>query len=67
MRVVAEGAGDEQIEAGIGGLAGGLDQIGPRDGAKLGADEDCRSLFTTGVRRTRSRPIAFFMLSVATW
>jgi hypothetical protein len=38
--VVVEGAGDEHVEAGVGGLAGGGDQVGAGDGAELGADED---------------------------
>ena len=38
--VVVEGAGDQHVEAGIAGLAGGGDQIGALDGAELRADED---------------------------
>jgi hypothetical protein len=33
--VVAEGAGDEDVEAGVAGLARGGDEVGPRDGAVL--------------------------------
>ena len=35
--VVAEGAGDQHVEAGVGGLARGGHQVGPRDGAELRA------------------------------
>ena len=38
--VVVEGAGDQHVEAGVAGLAGGGDQIGAGDGAELRADED---------------------------
>ena len=38
--IVAEGAGDQHVEAGVGGLARSGDQVGPRDGAELGPDED---------------------------
>ena len=38
--VVAEGAGDQHVEAGVGGLARSRDQVGPRDGAELRANED---------------------------
>ena len=40
VRLVVEGAGDEDIEVGIAGFARGGDEIGARDGAELGADED---------------------------
>ena len=40
VSVVAESAGDQHVEAGVGSLARGGDQIGPRDGAELRADED---------------------------
>ena len=40
VRFVIEGAGDENIEAGITRLAGGGDKVGALDGAELGADED---------------------------
>ena len=40
MRLEVEGAGDQHVETGIGGFAGGLDQIGPLHGAELGTDED---------------------------
>ena len=45
VRLVVEGAGDQHIEAGIAGLAGGGDQIGALDGAELRADEDGGALF----------------------
>ena len=38
--VVVEGAGDQHVEAGVARLARGGDEIGARDGAELGADED---------------------------
>ena len=38
--LVVEGAGDEDVEIGIAGFAGGGDEVGPGDGAELGADED---------------------------
>ena len=38
--VVVEGAGDEHVESGVGGLSGGGDQIGAGDCAKFGADEN---------------------------
>ena len=38
--VVVEGAGDEHVEAGVAGLAGGGDEVGAGDGAELRADED---------------------------
>ena len=40
VRLVVEGAGDQHIETGIAGLAGGGDQVGALDGAELRADED---------------------------
>ena len=42
MGVVVEGAGDQHIEAGIARLARGGDEVGTRDGAELGADQDRR-------------------------
>ena len=42
--LVVEGAGDQHVEAGVAGLAGGGDQVGARHGAELGADEDARAL-----------------------
>ena len=38
--VVVEGTGDEHVEACVGGLSGGGDQIGAGDGAEFGADEN---------------------------
>ena len=38
--LVVEGAGDQHVEAGIAGLAGGGDKVGALNGAELGADED---------------------------
>ena len=46
--VVVEGAGDEHVEAGIAGFAGGGDQIGAGDGAELGADEDGGAFLLAG-------------------
>ena len=40
VRLVVEGAGDQHVEAGIAGLAGGGDEVGALDGAELRADED---------------------------
>ena len=48
MGVVVEGAGDEHVETGVACLAGGSDQIGARDRAELGADEDGGALFGAG-------------------
>ena len=42
--VVVERAGDEHVEIGVARLAGGGDEVGPRDGAELGADEDAGAL-----------------------
>ena len=52
VSLVAERAGDQYVVVGVGGLAGGSDQIGARDGAELGADEDARAAFGAGVRVT---------------
>ena len=38
--LVVEGAGDQHVEVGVAGLAGGRHQIGALDGAELRADED---------------------------
>ena len=38
--LVVEGAGDQDVEVGVAGLAGGGDEIGAGDGAELRADED---------------------------
>ena len=61
--VVVEGAGDQHVEVGVAGLAGGGDQVGARDGAELGADEDGgaflgadRRLRGSGLRRRPDRP-----------
>ena len=40
VRLVVEGAGDQHVEAGIAGLAGGGDEVGALHGAELRADED---------------------------
>ena len=40
VRLVVEGAGDQHIEPGIAGLAGGSDEVGALHGAELRADED---------------------------
>ena len=59
--LVVEGAGDQHVEAGVAGLAGGGDQVGALDGAELGADEDGgallrRRLPCSGPRRRRRSP-----------
>ncbi len=46
--VVVEGAGDQHVEAGVAGLAGGGHQVGAGDGAELGADEDGRAPLGAG-------------------
>ena len=43
--LVVEGAGDEHVEIGVAGLAGGLHQVRTGDGAELRADEDGGALF----------------------
>ena len=48
VRLVVEGAGDEDVEVGVGGFAGGGDEVRARDGAELGADEDGGALFAAG-------------------
>ena len=40
-----EGAGDEHVEAGVAGLAGGPDEVLSGDGAELGADDDAGAAF----------------------
>ena len=52
VRLVTERTGDQHIVVGVGGFAGGGDQIGAGDGAELGADEDARAAFGAGVRVT---------------
>ena len=44
VRLVVESAGDEHVEARVRGLAGGLDEVRPRDGAELRPDEDAGTL-----------------------
>ena len=44
--LVVEGAGDEDVESALGGLTGGLDEIGAGDGAELGADENRSTLLS---------------------
>ena len=44
--VVVEGAGDQQIEAGFRGLAGGLDEVRTGDGAELRAYENRCAIFS---------------------
>ena len=56
VRLVAERAGDQHVVVGIGGFAGGGDQVGAGDGAELGADEDARAAFCSGVRVTFDVP-----------
>src|SRR5690606_6190617 len=50
VRVVVEGARDEHVEAGVAGLAGGGDEVRPRHGAELRADEDRGALLGAGAR-----------------
>ena len=45
MGVVAEGAGDEDIEACVSGFAGGGNEFWAGNGAEFGADEDTGSFF----------------------
>ena len=52
VRLVAECAGDQHVEVGVGGFAGGGHQVGAGDGAELGADEDAGPAFDAGVRFT---------------
>ena len=47
--VVVEGAGDQHVEASVGGLAGGFHEIGAGDGAEFGADEDAGAFLYAGV------------------
>ena len=47
VRLVVEGAGDEHVEACVGGLAGGLDEVRPRHRAELRPDEDAGALLGT--------------------
>ena len=47
--VVVEGAGDQHVEAGVGGLAHCRHEIGARDGAELRADEDAGASLGAGV------------------
>ena len=44
--LVVEGAGDEDVESALGGLTGGLDEVGTGDGAELGADENRGTLLS---------------------
>ena len=44
--LVVEGAGDEDVESALGGLTGGLDEVGTGDGAELGADENRCAIFS---------------------
>src|SRR5262249_49766034 len=46
MCLVVERARDQHVEASIASLAGGGDEIGALDGAKLWADEDRRALLS---------------------
>ena len=50
VRLVAESAGDEHVEVGVGSFTGGGHQVGAGDGAELGADEDAGTAFGAGVR-----------------
>ena len=48
--VVVEGAGDQHVEVGVAGFAGGGNEIGAGDGAEFGADEDRGAFFDAGLR-----------------
>ena len=48
--LVIEGAGKQNIESGVGGLADSLHEIGAGDGAEFRADEDGGAFFCAGVR-----------------
>ena len=52
VRLVAERAGDEHVEVGVGGFASGGYQVGTGDGAELGGDEDAGAALGAGVRMT---------------
>ena len=61
VRLVVERAGDQDVEAGVAGLARGRDEVRPLDRAELRADEDRGALLGlalagTGPRRTPARP-----------
>ena len=47
--VVVEGAGDEHVEAGFGGFAGGVHQVWAGDGAELRGDEDAGAALAAGL------------------
>jgi hypothetical protein len=48
VRFVVEGAGDEDIEVSVGGLAGRCHEIGSRYGSEFGADHDGGALLRSG-------------------
>ena len=52
VSVVAEGAGDQHIKAGIGSFARGGNKVRPRDGAELGPDEDAGAPRGAGLAAT---------------
>ena len=56
VRLVAERAGDQDVVVGVGGFAGGGDQVGAGHGAELGADEDAGATLGAGVRVTFDVP-----------
>jgi hypothetical protein len=47
--IVVEGAGDQDIEVGIAGLAGGFYQVRAGDSAELRANEDGRAFLAAGL------------------
>jgi hypothetical protein len=48
--IKVERVGDHRVEAGVARLAGGCDQSGPGDDAKLGTNEDAGPLLRCVVR-----------------
>ena len=49
MGVVVEGASDEYVETAVGRFASSGHQVGPRDGAELGTDEDGGAFWIAGI------------------
>ena len=60
VRLVAESAGDQHVEIGVGNFAGDGHQVWAGDGAELGSDEDAGAAFGAGCpcHPRRSRPSA---------
>ena len=50
VRFVGESTSYQEIEVGVRRLAGSLDEVGTRDGAKFGTDEDAGAFLVAGVR-----------------